>query len=86
MPTGEKSVTRATMMLLGLCLPLTGWAAEPAASGWQLTPFLGYSSSIDFGAMDEPAPTPHSTGIDSLQGESSGNGASSSAGRWMIPA
>ena len=73
MPTGEKSVTRATMMLLGLCLPLTGGAAEPAASGWQLTPFLGYSSSIDFEAMDEPAPTPHSTGIDSLQGESSGN-------------
>lgn len=73
MPTGEKSVTRATMMLLGLCLPLTGWAAEPATSGWQLTPFLGYSSSIDFEAMDEPAPMPHSTGIDSLQGESSGN-------------
>lgn len=73
MPTGEKSVTRATMMLLGLCLPLTGWAAESATSGWQLTPFLGSSSSIDFEAMDEPAPTPHSTGIDSLQGESSGN-------------
>ena len=61
------------MMVLGLCLPLTGWAAESAAPGWQLTPFLGYSSSIDFEAMDEPAPTPHSTGIDSLQGESSGN-------------
>ena len=58
------------MMVLGLCLPLTGWAAEPAASGWQLTPFLGYSSSIDFEAMDEPAPTPH---VGSLQGESSGN-------------
>ncbi|QJT26159.1 porin family protein [Aeromonas media] len=63
-------MTRATMMVLGLCLPLTGWAAEPAAPGWQLTPFLGYSSSIDFEAMDEPAPTPH---VGSLQGESSGN-------------
>ena len=58
------------MMVLGLCLPLTGWAAESAAPGWQLTPFLGYSSSIDFEAMDEPAPTPH---VGSLQGESSGN-------------
>jgi len=57
------------MMVLGLCLPLTGWAAESAAPGWQLTPFLGYSSSIDFEAMDEPAPTPH---VGSLQGESSG--------------
>ncbi|MFQ2456791.1 outer membrane beta-barrel protein [Aeromonas sp. 25-248] len=60
-------------MVLGLWLPLTGWAAEPPATGWQLTPFAGYSSAIDFRAMDEPAPTPHGSDIDTLQGERSGS-------------
>ncbi|MNE01543.1 hypothetical protein D3C80_939860 [compost metagenome] len=60
---------------MGLLLPLgQSWGAEPAADlGWQVTPFLGYSSSLDFEAMDESEPTPHSSDIDSLQGESSGN-------------
>jgi hypothetical protein len=63
------------MMVMGLLLPLgQSWGAEPAADlGWQVTPFLGYSSSLDFEAMDESEPTPHSSDIDSLQGESSGN-------------
>ncbi|MGY4108913.1 outer membrane beta-barrel protein [Aeromonas encheleia] len=62
-------------MVMGLLLPLgQSWGAEPAADlGWQVTPFLGYSSSLDFEAMDESEPTPHSSDIDSLQGESSGN-------------
>lgn len=60
-------------MVPGLLLPLTGWAAEPPATGWQLTPFAGYSSAIDFRAMDEPAPTPHGSDIDTLQGERSGS-------------
>ncbi|MDX7643877.1 outer membrane beta-barrel protein [Aeromonas caviae] len=60
-------------MVPGLLLPLAGWAAEPPATGWQLTPFAGYSSSIDFEAMDEPEPTPHGGDLDSLQGESSGS-------------
>ncbi|MBS4708083.1 porin family protein [Aeromonas caviae] len=60
-------------MVPGLLLPLAGWAAEPPATGWQLTPFAGYSSAIDFRAMDEPAPTPHGSDIDTLQGERSGS-------------
>ncbi|WP_323932366.1 outer membrane beta-barrel protein [Aeromonas caviae] len=60
-------------MVPGLLLPLAGWAAEPPATGWQLTPFAGYSSAIDFRAMDEPAPTPHGSDIDTLQGEHSGS-------------
>ena len=63
----------AKRMVSGLLLPLAGWAAEPPAPGWQLTPFAGYSSSIDFEAMDEPEPTPHGGDLDSLQGESSGS-------------
>ncbi|WP_221365899.1 outer membrane beta-barrel protein [Aeromonas caviae] len=60
-------------MVPGLLLPLAGWAAEPPVMGWQLTPFAGYSSAIDFRAMDEPAPTPHGSDIDTLQGERSGS-------------
>ncbi|MDX7799183.1 outer membrane beta-barrel protein [Aeromonas caviae] len=60
-------------MVPGLLLPLAGWTAEPSATGWQLTPFAGYSSAIDFRAMDEPAPTPHGSDIDTLQGERSGS-------------
>jgi hypothetical protein len=62
-------------MVVGMLLPLgQSWGEESAADlGWQLTPFLGYSSSIDFEAMDELAPMPVSTAVDSLQGESSGN-------------
>ncbi|MBP0602828.1 porin family protein [Aeromonas sanarellii] len=63
----------AKRMVSGLLLPLAGWAAESPAPGWQLTPFAGYSSSIDFEAMDEPTPTPHGGDLDSLQGESSGS-------------
>ena len=62
-------------MVMGLLLPLgQSWGVEPADKlSWQVTPFLGYSSAIDFEAEDEPEPTPHSSDIDSLQGESSGN-------------
>ncbi|MEI4966228.1 outer membrane beta-barrel protein [Aeromonas caviae] len=63
----------AMWMVPGLLLPLAGWAVEPPATGWQLTPFAGYSSAIDFRAMDEPAPTPHGSDIDTLQGERSGS-------------
>ncbi|MNH09407.1 hypothetical protein D3C79_688610 [compost metagenome] len=70
----EKAVMRAGMMVMGLLLPLgQGWAAQPDELGWQLTPFAGYSSSIDFEAMDDPVPTPVATDIDSLQGEGSGS-------------
>lgn len=62
-------------MVIGILLPLgQSWGAEPAADlGWQVTPFLGYSSSIDFEKVDEPAPAPVSTSLDALQGESSAN-------------
>ncbi|MGY4027637.1 outer membrane beta-barrel protein [Aeromonas rivuli] len=68
-------MTRAGVMVVGMLLPLgQSWGEESAADlGWQLTPFLGYSSSIDFEKMDELAPMPVSTAVDSLQGESSGN-------------
>lgn len=67
-------MTRAGMMVMGLLLPLgQGWAAEDGDLGWQLTPFMGYSSAIDFDKADEPAPAPVSTSLDSLQGESSAN-------------
>lgn len=60
-------------MMMGLLLPLgQAWSAEgEAAPGWQVTPFFGYSSAIDFEANDDPQPTPVSTRLASLQGERS---------------
>lgn len=62
-------------MMMGLLLPLgQAWSAEgEAAPGWQVTPFFGYSSAIDFEANDDPQPTPVSTQLESLQGERSGS-------------
>ncbi len=62
-------------MMMGLLLPLgQAWSAEgEAAPGWQVTPFFGYSSAIDFEANDDPKPTPVSTRLASLQGERSGS-------------
>lgn len=72
-------------MMMGLLLPLgQAWSAEKeAALGWQVTPFFGYSSAIDFEANDEPKPTPVSTRLESLQGSVPAAGACSSARRWM---
>lgn len=68
----EKVVTRAGMMVMGLLLPLgQGWAAQPDELGWQLTPFAGYGSEIDFERTEEPAPT--STDIDELHGDAGGS-------------
>ncbi|HEA3084405.1 TPA: outer membrane beta-barrel protein [Aeromonas dhakensis] len=66
---------RAGIMMMGLLLPLgQAWSAEgEAAPGWQVTPFFGYSSAIDFEANDDPQPTPVSTQLESLQGERSGS-------------
>jgi len=66
---------RAGIVIIGLLLPLgQGWSAEPAVkSGWQVTPFVGYSSSIDFDKSDEVQPMPYAASLDSLQGQSSGN-------------
>ncbi|MFQ2325560.1 outer membrane beta-barrel protein [Aeromonas dhakensis] len=66
---------RAGIMMMGLLLPLgQAWSAEgEAAPGWQVTPFFGYSSAIDFEANDDPKPTPVSTRLASLQGERSGS-------------
>ncbi|WP_434664537.1 outer membrane beta-barrel protein [Aeromonas sp. NJAU223] len=67
-------MTRAGMMVMGLLLPLgQGWAAEDGDRGWQLTPFAGYSSAIDFDKADDAVPTPHGGAVTSLQGESSAN-------------
>lgn len=62
-------------MMMGLLLPLgQAWSAEgEAALGWQVTPFFGYSSAIDFEANDDPKPTPAATRLESLQGERSGS-------------
>ena len=62
-------------MMMGLLLPLgQAWGAEgEAALGWQVTPFFGYSSAIDFEANDDPKPTPVATRLESLQGERSGS-------------
>ena len=62
-------------MMMGLLLPLgQAWSADGEAGlGWQVTPFFGYSSSIDFEANDDPQPMPVSTQLQSLQGESSGS-------------
>ncbi|MEN9584746.1 MAG: hypothetical protein RLZZ616_1752 [Pseudomonadota bacterium] len=67
---------RAGIMMMGLLLPLgQAWCAEATAStGWQMTPFFGYSSSIDFEKSgDVVQPVPLSASLDSLQGQSSGN-------------
>ena len=41
---------RAGIVMMGLLLPLgQAWSSEAATtSGWQVTPFFGYSSAIDF--------------------------------------
>ena len=72
-------------MVPGLLLPWRVWAAEPRRRAEQLTPFAGYSSAIDFRAMDEPGPTPHGSDIDTLQGERSGSWGYSSAGEVDDP-
>lgn len=66
---------RAGIMMMGLLLPLgQAWSADGEAGlGWQVTPFFGYSSSIDFEANDDPQPVPVSTKLESLQGDSSGS-------------
>ncbi len=66
---------RAGIVIMGLLLPFGQvWSAEGAAtSGWQVTPFFGYSSSIDFEKSDEVQPVPLSASLDSLQGQSSGS-------------
>lgn len=66
---------RAGIMMMGLLLPFgLAWSADGEAGlGWQVTPFFGYSSSIDFEANDDPQPVPVSTKLESLQGEGSGN-------------
>ena len=66
---------RAGIVIMGLLLPFGQvWSAEGAAtSGWQVTPFFGYSSSVDFEANDDPQPVPVSTKLESLQGDSSGS-------------
>lgn len=66
---------RTGIMMMGLLLPLgQAWSAEgEAAPGWQVTPFFGYSSAIDFEANDDPQPTPVATRLESLQGERSGS-------------
>lgn len=62
-------------MMMGLLLPLgQAWSVEGEATpGWQVTPFFGYSSAIDFEANDDPQPTPVATRLASLQGERSGS-------------
>ncbi|RQM45252.1 porin family protein, partial [Aeromonas caviae] len=64
---------RAGIMMMGLLLPLgQAWSVEGEATpGWQVTPFFGYSSAIDFEANDDPQPTPVATRLESLQGERS---------------
>lgn len=67
---------RAGIAMMGLLLPLGPvWSAEGATtSGWQVTPFFGYSSSIDFEKSDEVVqPVPVSASLDSLQGQGSGS-------------
>lgn len=78
---------RAGIMMMGLLLPFgLAWSADGEAGlGWQVTPFFGYSSSIDFEANDDPQPVPVSTKLESLQGIVPAAGACSSARRWMTP-
>ena len=66
---------RARIVMMGLLLPLgQAWSSEAATtSGWQVTPFFGYSSAIDFEKSDEVQPVPLSASFDSLQGQSSGS-------------
>ncbi|WP_421301268.1 porin family protein [Aeromonas veronii] len=67
---------RVGIAMMGLLLPLGPvWSAEGATtSGWQVTPFFGYSSSIDFEKSDEVVqPVPVSASFDSLQGQGSGS-------------
>ncbi|HHQ4693248.1 TPA: outer membrane beta-barrel protein, partial [Aeromonas veronii] len=67
---------RAGIVMMGLLLPLgQAWSSEAATtSGWQVTPFFGYSSAIDFEKGDEVVqPAPLSASLDSLQGQSSGS-------------
>ena len=66
---------RARIVMMGLLLPLgQAWSSEAATtSGWQVTPFFGYSSAIDFEKSDEVQPVSRSASLDSLQGQSSGS-------------
>lgn len=64
------------MMVMGLLLPLgSGWAAEPDDLGWQLTPFVGYSTEIDFDKSDEsePASGSQSASVNELHGDAGEN-------------
>ncbi len=67
---------RVGIAMMGLLLPLgQAWSSEAATtSGWQVTPFFGYSSAIDFEKSDEVVqPVPVSASLDSLQGQGSGS-------------
>ena len=63
------------IVMMGLLLPFgQAWGTGAAAkTGWQVTPFFGYSSAIDFEASDEVQPVPASTTLDKFQGERSGS-------------
>jgi len=60
---------RAGIVMMGLLLPLgQAWSSEAATtSGWQVTPFFGYSSAIDFEKSDEVQPVSRSASLFRLQ-------------------
>ncbi|HHQ4707743.1 TPA: outer membrane beta-barrel protein [Aeromonas veronii] len=68
---------RVGMVMLGALLPLgQAWSGEGEAGaglGWQVTPFYGYSSAINFKRSEDPQPAPLSASIDELKGQASGS-------------
>ncbi|MGL6265195.1 outer membrane beta-barrel protein [Aeromonas jandaei] len=70
---------RVGMVMMGALLPLgQAWSGEGEAGAgaglsWQVTPFYGYSSAIDFKRSEDPQPAPVSTSIDELKGQASGS-------------
>ncbi len=73
----EVRMRRVGMVMMGALLPFgQAWSGEGEAGaglGWQVTPFYGYSSAIDFKRSEDPQPAPVSTSIDELKGQASGS-------------